>query len=209
MKTKILLVDDDAALEAQFRLHFRQSIQNGTYEFIFVGDSQQALRILQEQPDIDVLLIGMNGLFLLDQILRINPIVRTILLTANGDVTTIRNAMNRGAFDLITRPIQFPNLKITIDKARQYVHQLRETRELMNVDALNTHVFNNLTHELRSPLSFLLSTINQLCETAEVPFTQPLLSVRRNARQLLQLLNELDALTQSGEPVMELVDQIG
>ncbi|GAB3915659.1 hybrid sensor histidine kinase/response regulator transcription factor [Larkinella terrae] len=214
MKTKILLVDDETDQETLFRQRFRQSIQNGTYEFVFARDGQQALRILEEQPDIDLLLTdinmpGMDGLTLLEHLPRINPVARTIVLTAYGDVANIRTAMNRGAFDFITKPIDFQDLEATIEKTRQYVRQLRETQELKAVDVVKTRFFNNITHELRSPLSLIVATVDKLMETADVPATQPLTTVRRNARQLLRLINQLIAINQLENRETELVDQVG
>lgn len=209
MKTKVLLVDEKAELEGFFRRHFHQSIRNGSYEFVFVTTAGQALQLLEEQADIDVLLTNLSGLSLLDYLPRINPIVRTVVFNANGDVTTVRKAMNYGAFALLTTPLNFQELKATIDKARQYAHQLRETQELMQVDAHKTHFFSHLTHELQSPLSLLVSTVNRLFETADLPLTQPLLAVRRNARQLLRAINELEAIAQQESLKIELVGRDG
>ncbi|GAB3783075.1 hypothetical protein GCM10028818_40250 [Spirosoma horti] len=216
MKTKILLVDDEVDLEALFRQRFRQSIQNGTYEFVFAQDGRQALRMLEEQPDIDLLLSdinmpGMDGLTLLDQLQHINPMVRTVMITAYGDMTTIRTAMNRGAFDFITKPINFEDLEATIQKTSRYVHQLRETQELKAVDSMKTRFFTNITHELRSPLSLIISPVDKLLETPDlsVPLQQQLLTVRRNARQILRLLNQLLAINQLEARQVELVEQVG
>ncbi|GAB3918035.1 response regulator [Larkinella terrae] len=209
MKTNILLVGPESNLEALFRQHFRHAVQDGTYEFAFAGNGQQALRMLEEQASIDVVLISVTGLDLLDELRRINSVARTIVLTPSGDLTTIRQAMNRGAFATITRPINIQDLKATIDSARQYVHQLRETQELMSRDGQKTQVFSTITHELRSPLSQLAATVDQLCETADLPLTQPLIAVRRNARQLLRLLNELTAITQIETPKVELANLPG
>ncbi|GAB3796361.1 hypothetical protein GCM10028819_13840 [Spirosoma humi] len=216
MKTKILLVDDEVDLEALFRQRFRQSIQNGTYEFVFAQDGRQALRMLEEQPDIDLLLSdinmpGMDGLTLLDQLQHINPMVRTVMITAYGDMATIRTAMNRGAFDFITKPINFEDLDATIQKTSRYVHQLRETQELKAVDSMKTRFFTNITHELRSPLSLIISPVDKLLETPDlsVPLQQQLLTVRRNARQILRLLNQLLAINQLEARQVELVEQVG
>lgn len=216
MKTKILLVDDEVDLEVLFRQRFRQSIQKGIYEFVFAHDGRQALRLLEEQPDIDLLLSdinmpGMDGLTLLDQLQQINPMVRTVMITAYGDMTTIRAAMNRGAFDFITKPINFDDLEVTIEKTSRYVHQLRETQELKAVDAMKTRFFTNITDELRSPLSLIISPVDKLLETPDlsVPLQQQLLTVRRNARQILRLLNQLLAINQLEARQMELVEQVG
>ncbi|GAB3319039.1 hypothetical protein GCM10027299_11230 [Larkinella ripae] len=216
MKTKILLVDDEADLETLFRQRFRRAIQTGTYEFVFAQSGRQALQILDEQPDVDLLLTDVNmpdmdGLSLLDRISQAHSGVPTVMLTAYSDMTTIRTAMNRGAFDFLTKPINFDDLEATIEKGRRYVHQLRETQELKAVDAMKTRFFTNITHELRSPLSLIISPVDKLLETDDLPdhLHQPLSTVRRNARQILRLINQLLAIEQLEARQVELVEQVG
>ncbi len=216
MKTKILLVDDEADLELIFKQRFRQSIQNGTYEFVYARDGHQALTILAQQPDIDLVLTdinmpGMDGLTLLDRLPGVNPIVRTVVVTAYGDMANIRTAMNRGAFDFITKPIDFADLDVTIGKSRRYVDQLRETQELRAVDAMKNRFFANITHELRVPLSLIVSPVDKLLENESLalPFQEQLTTVRRNASQLLRLINQLMDISKLEVRQMELVDQVG
>lgn len=216
MKTKILLVDDETDLAALFRQRFRQAIQKGVYEFVFAPDGRQALLMLEEQPDIDLVLTdvnmqGMDGLTLLDRLAHLNSIVPTVMLTAYNDMATIRTAMNRGAFDFVTKPINFEDLEATIEKARRYVHQLRETQELKAVDAMKTRFFTNITHELRSPLSLIISPVDKLLETGELPdhLEQPLVTVRRNARQILRLINQLLDINQLEAREVDLAEQVG
>ncbi len=216
MKTKILLVDDEADLEALFKLRFRQAILNGTYEFVFARDGHQALTILEQQPDIDLVLSdinmpGMDGLTLLDRLPEVNPVVRTVMVTAYGDMANIRTAMNRGAFDFITKPIDFADLEATIGKTRRYVDQLREAEELRAVDAMKTRFFANITHELRGPLSLIVSPVDKMLENADLPlpFQEQLTTVRRNARQLLRLINQLLDINKLEARQMEVVDQVG
>ena len=216
MKTKILLVDDEVDLEALFRKWFRPQIRANTYEFVFVHDGQEALTVLEQQPDIDVVLSdinmpGMDGLTLLTRLPEINPIVRTVMVTAYGDMANIRLAMNRGAFDFITKPIDFADLDVTIEKAKRYVDQLRETAELKAVDAMKTRFFANITHELRTPLSLIVSPVDKLLETADLPasYQHQLATVRRNARQLLRLINQLLDINKLEAQRMDLVNEVG
>ncbi|GAB3904563.1 hypothetical protein GCM10028803_34170 [Larkinella knui] len=216
MKTKILLVDDEADLETLFRQRFRQAIQKGTYEFVFARDGGQALLILEQHPDVDLVLTdinmpGMDGLTLLDQLSQANSIVPTVMLTAYSDMTTIRTAMNRGAFDFLTKPIDFEDLEATIGKSRRYAQQLRETQESKAIDAMKTRFFTNIAHELRIPLSLIISPVDKLLETDDLPhqLQQPLVTVRRNARQIMQLINQLLTINQLEARQMELVDQVG
>jgi FixJ family two-component response regulator len=68
----------------------------------------------------------MDGLTLLDRLSEVNSIIPTVMITAYGDMSNIRTAMNRGAFDFLTKPINFEDLETTIQKSRRYIHLLRE-----------------------------------------------------------------------------------
>ncbi|MFC5410264.1 response regulator [Larkinella bovis] len=216
MKTKILLVDDEADQEILFRQRFRQAIHRGVYEFVFARNGSQALEILEEQADIDLLLTdinmpGMDGLTLLDRLSQGSAIVPAVVLTAYGDLTAIRTAMNRGAFDFLTKPIDFDDLEATIEKSRRYVQQLREAQESKAIDAMKTRFFTNISYELRAPLSLIMSPVDKLLETDDLPdhLQQPLVTVRRNARQILQLLNQLMAIDQLEARQVDVDEQIG
>lgn len=216
MKTKILLADDERDLEDLFKQQFRRQIQQETYEFIFVRDGREALTMLEQQPDIDVVLSdlnmpGMDGLTLLARLSDMNPFIRTVIVTAYGDMDNIRTAMNRGAFDFITKPINFEDLKATIDKTIRQVQQLRETAELKALDEMKTRFFANITHELRTPLTLIVSPVDKLLETPDLPifYQQQLSTVRRNALQLLRLINQLLDINKLEARQMELVQEVG
>ncbi|GAB3959384.1 hypothetical protein GCM10028805_55390 [Spirosoma harenae] len=216
MTTKILLADDEKDLEDLFRQQFRQQIQNKTYEFFFAHDGQQALTMLEQQPDIDVLLSdinmpGIDGLTLLTKVPLVNPVLRTIIVTAYGDMANIRTAMNEGAFDFLTKPIKFSDLKKTLDKAIHSAAQHREMVELKAMDEMKTRFFANVTHELRTPLSLIVAPVDNLLETAELPpnHQHQLATVQRNARQLLRLFNQLLDINKLEAKQMELVNEVG
>lgn len=216
MKTKILLVDDEEDLEALFRQFFRRQIQANTYTFIFARDGQEALTLVEQQPDIDVVLSDINmpnmdGLTLLSRLADLNPIIRTVIITAYGDMSNIRTAMNRGAFDFITKPVNFKDLEVTLAKTIQFAHQLRETLELKAVDEMKTRFFTNITHELRTPLSLIVSPVDKLLEDTDLPLPhqQSLATIRRNARQLLRLINQLLDINKLEARQMDLVNEVG
>ncbi len=216
MKSKILLVDDEVDLPVLFRQRFRQQIQTGQYTFIFAQDGQQALTLLEQQPDnalvlSDINMPGMDGLTLLDRLTQLNPIVRTVMVTAYGDMTNIRTAMNRGAFDFITKPIDFNDLERTIEKTLRYVDQLRQIHELKAVNAMKTRFFVNITHELRTPLSLVISPVDELLNQATLPLPdqQRLVTVRRNARQLLRLIDQLIDINQLEAQQVDMVHEVG
>src|SRR5258708_14217283 len=83
-------------------------------------------------PDVDIVLSDINmpemdGLTLLTHINEVNPLIKSVIVSAYGDMENIRTAMNRGAFDFITKPINFEDLSVTVEKAIRHVKQLRET----------------------------------------------------------------------------------
>ncbi len=216
MKTKILLVDDETDLEDLVKQFFRRQINSGQYEFSYVRGGQQALDLLAQQPDIDLVLSdiqmpGMDGLTLLAKLSETNPVTRTVMVTAYGDMDNIRTAMNRGAFDFITKPINFQDLQATIEKTIRYVQQLRETAELKAVDAMKTRFFANITHELRTPLTLIVSPVDRLLETPDLPvfYQQQLSTVRRNALQLLRLITQLLDINKLEARQMDLVQEVG
>ncbi len=128
---KILSVDDEAPLELLMRQYFRRKIRNGEYEFFFAHNGLEALAILYNNPDIEIILSDINmpemdGLTLLTKVNEMrNPALRVIMVSAYGDMKNIRQAMNNGAFDFATKPIDMDDLSVTIEKAIEqitYVH---------------------------------------------------------------------------------------
>lgn len=216
MALKILLADDEADIYALFEQRFRRQIHSGTFQFVVARNGQQALDILQRDPDVDIVLADINmpemdGLTLLERIALLNFVVPTILVTAYGDMATIREAMNKGAFDFVTKPIDFGDLERTIHRAQQYSRQLRQARELKALDAMKNRFFVNITHELRTPLSLILAPTNQLLEETNLTESQQqrLMSIRQNARQLLRLINQLMDLHQLDSLPVDEAQEVG
>jgi len=132
MKTKILVVDDEADLELLIKQKFRRKIRENVYEFVFASNGQEALDTVHAHPDLDIILSDINmpvmdGLTLLSKMPEANPIVKTVMVSAYGDMENIRTAMNRGAFDFVCKPVDFQDLEVTMEKTAQQVRQLRET----------------------------------------------------------------------------------
>jgi adenylate cyclase len=130
--TKILVADDETDLERLIKQKFRRQIREKEYEFVFVVNGNEAVKVLEEQPDIDILLTDINmpemdGLTLLGKLSAISPIIKAVIVSAYGDMENIRTAMNQGAFDFITKPLNFEDLEVTIAKAIRHVVQTRET----------------------------------------------------------------------------------
>ena len=134
VKCKILVVDDEPDLEHLMRQRLRRDVRAGVFELVFAHDGVEALEMLAKDSDIDMVLSDINmprmdGLTLLEQIPNIDPNIRSVIVSAYGDMKNIRTAMNRGAFDFVTKPIDFADLRITIDKTRQHLAALREALE--------------------------------------------------------------------------------
>jgi class 3 adenylate cyclase/FixJ family two-component response regulator len=129
---KILVADDETDLEALIRQKFRRHIREQRYDFVFANNGNEALARLQEHPDTSIVLSDINmpemdGLTLLSRLNESNPLTKTVIVSAYGDMDNIRTAMNRGAFDFVTKPVNFDDLELTMEKTIKYVTQLRET----------------------------------------------------------------------------------
>ena len=129
---KILVVDDEADLEILIKQKFRQKIKQNEYEFVFAMNGRQALEQLEKNPDVDLVLSDINmpemdGLTLLSRIRETNSLLKSVIVSAYGDMENIRVAMNRGAFDFVTKPVDFKDLEITIDRTIEHVKEIKQT----------------------------------------------------------------------------------
>ena len=129
---KILVADDETDLEMLIKQKFRQKIREQQYEFIFAKNGNDALDKIRQHPDVDIVLSDINmpemdGLTLLSRLGESSPLIKSVIVSAYGDMENIRTAMNRGAFDFITKPINFEDLSLTIIKTINHVTQIRET----------------------------------------------------------------------------------
>ena len=130
--SKILVVDDETDLEVLIKQKFRQKIRDHQYEFVFAVNGKHALEQLELNSDVDVVLSDINmpemdGLTLLTKLGEKNGLLRSVIVSAYGDMENIRTAMNRGAFDFITKPVNFEDLELTMEKTIKHVSQMKET----------------------------------------------------------------------------------
>ena len=138
MAVKILSVDDELDLEVLLTQYFRRQIRKGEYEFAFAHNGLEALQKLMETPDFDIILSDINmpemdGLTLLAKVNELkNPAMKCIMVSAYGDMDNIRSAMNKGAFDFATKPIDLDDLSRTIEKAIEQVRYIRESQQEHN-----------------------------------------------------------------------------
>ncbi|WP_419918281.1 PP2C family protein-serine/threonine phosphatase [Candidatus Poriferisocius sp.] len=128
---RILVVDDEPDLEPLILQRMRRKIRSSEYEFVFAQNGLEALEKLNADPTIDMVLSDINmpkmdGLTLLQQLPGVDPNLRAVIISAYGDMDNIRTAMNRGAFDFVTKPIDFDDLKITISRTLEHLAEWRE-----------------------------------------------------------------------------------
>ncbi len=193
MSNKILIVDDEPDLEVLIRQRFRRSIRCGEYEFLFAHNGIEAMEKLRENCDIAVVLTDLNmpqmdGLTLLGELEKFNQepghLTKAIVVSAYGDMDNIRTAMNRGAFDFLTKPIDFQDVEITINKTLDYVSQIKESQraeeyriakivaednyaQLQELELLRDSLVHMIIHDLRTPLTGVIGAMQILeMETA-------------------------------------------
>lgn len=130
MTARILVVDDESDLESLMCLKFRKNIRAKEFEFVFAHNGLEALNKLHDNHHIDMVLTDINmpeldGLTLLAKVNDIDPTIKTVILSAYGDMPKIRTAMNCGAFDFLNKPIDFQDLETTIKRTLQHVQQIK------------------------------------------------------------------------------------
>jgi phosphoserine phosphatase RsbU/P len=181
MPPKILVVDDEPDLEVMIRQRFRKQIREDEIRFEFAQNGLQALHRLDEDPDISVILSDINmpemdGLTLLERVgERNNPGLKAVIISAYGDMENIRTAMNRGAFDFLTKPINFTDLDVTVQKTMEQIrvirHALKARDELVAVQ-------RDLTTATRIQQSLLPKTFPPFPNTPEVDVFAEMLTAK-------------------------------
>ncbi|MBV2247856.1 MAG: response regulator [Lentimicrobium sp.] len=153
---KILVVDDEPDLEILIRQKFRKKIREGEYDFVFAINGRHALEQLAQHPDVEVVLSDINmpemdGLTLLTKLNDQHALLKAVIVSAYGDMENIRTAMNRGAFDFITKPVNFLDLELTIEKTLAHVNQLRQTlKAVKENNILKMYVDETVLHFMDS-----------------------------------------------------------
>ncbi len=129
---KILVVDDEPDLEVLVRQKFRRQVREGSFELVFARNGEEALEVLNQDPSINIVLSDINmpvmdGLTLLGKLTGLDRILKAVIVSAYGDMQNIRIAMNRGAFDFVTKPIDFHDLEITINRTWDEILALKRS----------------------------------------------------------------------------------
>ena len=154
--TKILVADDEADLEVLIKQKFRQKIRDQKYEFIFAINGNDALDKILQHPDVDIVLSDINmpemdGLTLLTKLGEASPLIKAVMVSAYGDMDNIRTAMNRGAFDFVTKPVNFEDLELTMEKTIRHVNQVRQTlKAIKENNILKMYVDENVLNFMGS-----------------------------------------------------------
>ena len=193
MTAKILVVDDEPLLEYVIQQHFRQKIRSNELIFSFASNGRQALEKLESDPQIGVVLTDINmpemdGLDLLSHLKEKDSTLKAVVVSAYGDLANIRTAMNRGAFDFLTKPIDFNDLELTLQRSLESVQQTRANvaqlqqaqTQLIQSEKLASigELVAGIAHEINNPVTFILGNV----EHAEKYF-QDLISVLNLYRQ--------------------------
>jgi sigma-B regulation protein RsbU (phosphoserine phosphatase) len=131
MPFKVLIVDDEPDLEVLIRQRFRKKIRDGEFEFVFAHDGEEALSKLKEDVALDIVMSDINmpvmdGLTLLSRLSDLNRSLKTVIVSAYGDMQNIRTAMNRGAYDFLIKPIDFHDFEITLNKTIQELEAIKQ-----------------------------------------------------------------------------------
>lgn len=210
---KILVVDDEADLETLIKQKFRKKIRGGEYQFYFASNGKMALEKLAIDPGIDIVLSDINmpemdGLTLLGKISETNPLIKTVIVSAYGDMENIRTAMNRGAFDFITKPINFDDLNLTIEKTLKHATHIKLTlKAIKENNILKMYVDENVLNFMGNKEYENTVTENEIIE-ATVMFVDicgfTAISENAPADTVVKIINSY-----FDEMVKEIIDQKG
>ena len=137
MPYQILVVDDEPDMESLVRQKLRRQIHDNEFEFFFSRNGEEALQTLAGQPGIDLVLTDINmpvmdGLTLLGRLNESAHPVKTVIVSAYGDMANIRTAMNRGAIDFLTKPIDFADFEVTVRKGLAHIARIKKSMQVQD-----------------------------------------------------------------------------
>ncbi len=179
---KILVVDDESELERLIKQRLRKNISAKEIQLIFARNGKEALERLQNDPEIEMVLTDINmpemdGLTLLKEIREVDPTLKAVVLSAYGDMNNIRTAMNTGAFDFLTKPINFEDLAATINKTLKSVRLVRENINQLHQAQLQLiqnekmavlgQFIAGVGHEINNPIGFISGNLDQASEAVK------------------------------------------
>ena len=206
MPARILVVDDEPQFERLILQRLRKKVRSGDYEFLFAQNGIEALEVVQEEPNLDMVLTDINmprmdGLTLIGKLKEIRPTLKVVIVSAYGDMKNIRTAMNLGAFDFVTKPIEFTDLETTITKTLEEAAMIQQAamakelgeknEQLQELDQLKSQFFTNISHEFRTPLTVIRGMAEQMEENPEKWTAKGIQLIQRNTSNLLDLVNQI------------------
>ena len=211
MSYKILVADDENDMELLISQRFRKEIRDKHFEFYFAQNGEVALQKLNENPDINLLLADINmpvmdGLTLIEKSKAIERPIKSVVISAYGDMQNIRHAMNRGAFDFLTKPVDFNDLEITIKKANDELDFIVRSLQLSNLledekherekaehnEKVKQQFLANMSHEIRTPLNAIIGMTRLLQHEKNDPTSlQYLNGISKSGETLLSLVNDI------------------
>ena len=200
----ILVVDDEPDMQLLVRQKFRKHISSGVYKFHFAGNGQEALDKISEDPEIEIVMTDINmpvmtGLEFLERINSSPNDFKCIVASAYNDIDNIRTAMNRGAFDFITKPIDFGDLEATIEKTLKAVDERKLTKQALverdqakASEKFKQQFLANMSHEIRTPMNSVIG-ITHLLLKSELTEQQHryIAMIQAASEQLMSIINDI------------------
>lgn len=208
---KLLIVDDELDVESLFTQKFRRRIRSNELSLQFAHNGLEALDKLSRDPDIQVVFTDINmpemdGLTLLKEIKNLGYPVRVVVISAYGDLDNIRTAMNSGAFDFVTKPVDMTDLETTLDKTLAEVNthlEAKEAKEHLKVSEVarekaeqskkfKEQFLANMSHEIRTPMNAVVGMTNLLLKTnLDEVQTKYLNAIKQSSDNLLVIINDI------------------
>jgi len=216
--SKILVVDDEADLELLIRQKFRHRIRSNELHFEFASNGVEALQKLDNNKDLDMVLTDINmpvmdGLTLLSKIKEKENHYKAVVVSAYGDMDNIRTAMNRGAFDFLTKPIDFNDLETTINKTLSEINIIKQGMEAKEqlvktiaekkiaeverskaeeAKKFEQQFLANMSHEIRTPMNVVIGMTNLLLKTSMSEQQQKYMNaIKDSSENLLVIINDI------------------